>query len=132
MSNDLVNEYSDYEKIYPLEDTKPIASPKPVRLLMSEEIRIGIDFGTSTTAISFKQGDGSSVAIPIGKDGVTRYMPSVVYISPGSGELQQRALIGEDADNQGDELRKIRSIKRCFDCQNRKCGSTKEGEIQLS
>lgn len=91
--------------------------PKPIRL--------GIDFGTTTTAISIKIGDSLPEALPIGEDGSTRYMPSVVYFRPGSGSLDERVIVGEPADNVGDSVYVIRSIKRCLGCEGQTC--VKEG-----
>lgn len=90
-------------------------------------IRLGIDFGTTTTAISIKIGDGLPEALPIGEDGSTHYMPSVVYFRPGSGSLDERVLVGEPADNVGNSAFVIRSIKRCLGCEGQTCGKEKDG-----
>ena len=84
-------------------------------------IRIGIDFGTTTTAVSLKIGDELPERLPIGTDGITRYLPSVVYIQPGEGDLAAGVTVGEEAENLADPVNTIRSIKRCLGCDGMNC-----------
>ena len=58
-------------------------------------------------------------------------MPSVVYINPGMGNWYDRVVIGEDAESQGDETKRIRSIKRCLDCEGDRCKvAAAQGELR--
>ena len=109
-----------YEEIAPIIDDK---KEKPSLIAVQpDDIRIGIDFGTTTTVVSVKIGDDKPEAIPIGRDGYTRYMPSVVLINPGTGPLEDRVIVGEDAEaSTTDSSRVIRSVKRCFGCKSKSC-----------
>lgn len=113
------------EEILPLEvQTQEILQQVEVpqlRPITDEEIRIGIDFGTTTTAISIKLGEERPEALAIGSDGITRYIPSSVYFQPGPGELSERVVVGEEAERFGDQAQVIRSVKRCFGCVGRNC-----------
>jgi len=124
------------EEIIPLKE--PLSTPiievqsKPLIAISEKEIRIGIDFGTSTTAISIKIGDDRPIALPIGSDGTTRYIPSIVYIKPGAQKLTERAVVGEEAESYGDQDHIIRSVKRCFGCQGGNCHEFNNGSYGLS
>lgn len=113
------------EEVLPLKESfpQPIQQIKeqPLHDVSAQEIRIGIDFGTTTTAVSIKLGDERPEALPIGNDGVTRYIPSIVYFQPGSGDLENRAIVGEDAEAFGDQTNIIHSVKRCFGCLGQNC-----------
>lgn len=106
-------------------DSMPLSDLEAELLVLSpienEQIRIGIDFGTTTTAIAIKFGDDFPVALPIGLDGVTTYIPSVVYFAPGTGDLEQRITVGEEAEYFNDPSRTIRSVKRCIACKGNEC-----------
>jgi molecular chaperone DnaK (HSP70) len=107
-------------------ESEPTISLKPA----PKDVYIGLDFGTSTTAVAIRIGDELPKAIPIGKDGVTPYIPSVVYIAPGSGDLLSRSVVGDEADQAENEdpFRTIRSVKRCLGCNGNKC---RESDMEL-
>jgi molecular chaperone DnaK (HSP70) len=104
-------------------ETEPASiadEPRKLKPLSEVNLRLGIDFGTSTTAISVSLND-EHLAVPIGSDGIARYIPSVVYINPGDHELNERVFVGEEAERMPDETKKIRSVKRCLDCNGQAC-----------
>lgn len=119
------------EPILPLEDEidkrlDEVGGSK-IASLEVNSIRLGVDFGTTTTAISLRIGNELPEALPIGIDGVTRYMPSIVYFLPGSGDLEQRVVVGEEAESFGDQTYIIRSVKRCLGCDGTYCKNRAEG-----
>jgi hypothetical protein len=89
--------------------------------IAGKQIRLGIDFGTTTTSVSIKLGDDLPIALPIGNDGISKYIPSVVYFAHGTDSLEGRATVGEEAESYNDPLRTIRSVKRCFACMGTEC-----------
>lgn len=120
------------EDILPLDEKlAEIQHPMEVRdtrrVVSFDEIRLGIDFGTTTTAVSMRIGDEQPQVLPIGRNGES-FMPSLVYFRQGNGELADRILIGEDAAamSLNDADRVIRSIKRCFACDGTNCSLEKE------
>jgi molecular chaperone DnaK (HSP70) len=114
------------EALAEVQEARPIESKGPK--LSVKDIRLGIDFGTTTTAVSLQVGNEQAQALPIGRNG-EKYMPSVVYFSQVEGQLAERALIGEDAEamSMNDPTRVIRSIKRCFGCEVGACALGAEG-----
>jgi molecular chaperone DnaK (HSP70) len=84
-------------------------------------IRLGIDFGTSTTEISFQINEDPPEVLPIGTGDNQFLIPSVVYIKPGDGDWRNRVVVGEEAERYEDPERTIRSIKRCLGCDGDKC-----------
>ncbi|WP_322793294.1 Hsp70 family protein [Bellilinea sp.] len=86
-----------------------------------DKIRLGIDFGTSTTEISFQVNNKPPEVLPIGTGDNPFLMPSVVYIKPGDGEWRNRVVVGEEAESYGDPERTIRSIKRFLGCDGVQC-----------
>lgn len=126
---------SDIDQVPHSDETADLSQPammaEMLKPLEEANLRLGIDFGTTTTAVSVRIGQERPIAIPIGRDGITRYIPSVVYINPGPEELGKRILVGEEADGMTDETKKIRSIKRCLDCNGKSCsmfGKPADGE----
>jgi len=124
------------EEILPLDEVIPedIQEPdhKLLQTITDKEIRIGIDFGTTTTAVSIKIGDDLPVAIPIGRDGITPYIPSTIYFQPGEqGDFASRVVVGEDVERFGDQLYVIRSVTRCLGCQEKDCDNENSGEPVL-
>lgn len=124
------------EEILPL-DEKPdeiVGTLKPDgrSLLSIQDIRLGIDFGTTTTAVSIRVGDEQPQALPIGRNG-EKYMPSLVYFREGDEILSERVLVGEDAQamSLNDPAHVIRSIKRCFGCNGKKCGGNGADQEEL-
>ena len=93
---------------------------KPKSDFEKRPIRIGIDFGTSTTSVSLKVGDNLPAAALIGRERQP-YMPSVVYFKPGESEYLSRAIVGEDAENMERPNEIIRSVKRCLGCIGDDC-----------
>ncbi len=132
------------EEILPITEEEPVplpaveTQPPVLASIEGKQIRLGIDFGTTTTAVSIKFGDDLPIALPIGQDGTTTYIPSVVYFAPGPEPLEHRATIGEEAESYNDPSRTIRSVKRCFGCKGGACKSERRqsycrgnGAIQL-
>lgn len=113
----LVEETSKADQTHTSTETRTTLSVK--------DIRLGIDFGTTTTAVSLRVGEEPPQALPIGRNG-DKFMPSVIYFRPGTGDVSDRALFGEDAEAINDELRVIRSIKRCFGCEGGNCSQQHE------
>lgn len=64
---------------------------------------LGIDFGTSTTLVSYRDGDNPPVVVPIGRGGLTPWMPSIAGISGDS------LVAGEDAADLPDPIRSVKS-----------------------
>jgi hypothetical protein len=106
------------EKLSQIIKSEADSAAKPT--LSINNIRLGIDFGTSTTAVSLRIGNEQPQALPIGRNGEL-YIPSVVYFRPGDSDLRERVLVGEDAEAMNNETRVIRSIKRCFGCEGGNC-----------
>lgn len=123
------------EEILPLEPAQPeqplVHVAPQLTPIEGKTLRLGIDFGTTTTAVSIKIGDDLPVALPIGADGVTRYIPSVAYFPPGDGDLGDRVIIGEGAERFGDQAFLIRSVKRCLGCSGKGCGKDGKGKAQF-
>lgn len=88
---------------------------------MPETIRLGIDYGTTTTRVSLRVGDDLPRALPIGEDGQTKYMPSVVYFPPDKKDWLQQVMVGERADGITAPGLVIRSAKRCLGCDGQRC-----------
>jgi molecular chaperone DnaK (HSP70) len=70
---------------------------------------VGLDFGTSTSLVAERDGEGAPEVLPLGRR--TKYLPSLVGLRGTS------MVVGEDAETMPDE-RVIRSVKR-FITQNR-------------
>ncbi len=121
------NDKIDLEK-----DAQACSTDKSQFTDLRQEIRLGIDFGTTTTSISVKIGDNPPEAVPIGNNGANLFIPSMVYIQPGAGKIIDRAIVGEDAEAYGDQERIIRSVKRCFGCQGEKCNQNQENNLRNS
>lgn len=132
------------EDIFPIIEKEPVplpiieTQPPVLASIEGKQIRLGIDFGTTTTAVSIKFGDDLPIALPIGQDGTTAYIPSVVFFAPGKDPLEHRATVGEEAERYNDPSRTIRSVKRCFGCKGEACKSERRqsycqgnGAIQL-
>jgi len=85
---------------------------------MVEGLRLGVDFGTSATKIALKLPRKAPVALPIGEDQTTPYMPSVVTY-PVSQPLAP--LVGEEALRSAALGTSVRSIKRCLGCSEGPC-----------
>ena len=96
---------------------------QPLQPITNQEIRVGIDFGTTTTGVSLKLGDQLPVAALIGRDREP-YIPSIVYFEPGDGTLADRVVVGEEAENRGTPGEVIRSVKRCLGCKGTDCQKT--------
>ncbi|MCL4299785.1 MAG: Hsp70 family protein [Anaerolineae bacterium] len=87
---------------------------------MPAEFTLGIDFGTSTTAVALREPGKPPIALPIGRDEVTTYMPSVVaFRQPGN-----QILLGEEAEQATGAAFVVRSIKRCLGCDGSACSKT--------
>jgi|GEM_PF-3267717 len=118
------------EEPEPLGELTPalVDEPEPELLtpLDGQDIRIGIDFGTTTTGISLKIGDNLPLAVPIGEHGATSFIPSIVYFHSGQGDWQSRAVVGEQAESFSEQGMVIRSVKRCLGCQGRECHTGRE------
>lgn len=70
---------------------------------------VGIDFGTSTSAVAFLDEDGEPEIVVNAEGG--RLTPSAVYFKPGS-DLK---IVGQRALDAGDAGRTVRRIKRLID-----------------
>lgn len=92
---------------------------------MPETIRLGIDYGTTTTRVSLKVGDDLPRALPIGEDGQTKFMPSVVFFPPDRRDLLNQVVVGERAEETTAPGLVIRSAKRCFGCDGQRCASSR-------
>lgn len=84
---------------------------------------MGIDFGTTTTGISLWDGNTPPKALPIGSDGITPYIPSIVYIPSGHTELSREVVVGEQDESNRVRGTFIHSIKRCLGCVGDHCAS---------
>lgn len=84
-------------------------------------IRIGVDFGTSTTEISLHLDNKPPEVLEIGQGNNQFLIPSTVYIKPGDGDWRQRVVVGEEAEAYADADRTVRSIKRCIGCDGYRC-----------
>lgn len=89
-----------------------------------DKVRLGVDFGTTTTAVSLRIGDEIPVALPIGAGRAKRYIPSVVFFPPG-GQTLDAAIVGVEPEiGQGRGI-VIHSIKRCLGCNGKRCAENK-------
>ena len=79
-------------------------------------LSLGIDFGTTTTAIAFREQGGLPQMLPIGENG-RLYMPSAVAFLQAPAET----LIGEAALRAGRTADVVTSIKRCLHCDGTRC-----------
>ena len=95
---------------------------------MNEQVTLGIDFGTSTTGLALKRPGQPPVILPIGDDGITTYMPSVVAFRPGPGGEAQ-TLVGEDAERAAGMATVVRSVKRCLGCKGDSCAPNRRRGI---
>lgn len=81
------------------------------------DARLGVDFGTTTTAVALRIGDQVAYPLPLGP-GDEPYIPSLVVVQPGSEPLEQRTLVGYAAAQAGQAgTPVIHSVKRCLGCQ---------------
>jgi molecular chaperone DnaK len=78
-------------------------------------VRLGIDFGTTTTAIALRVGDELAEVLPIGNNGES-FMPSIVYIPPGAAGGSAQVLVGEAAESSAVSGYVVHSVKRCLGC----------------
>ena len=84
------------------------------------EFRLGIDFGTSTTKIALRRPGEPPIPLPVGRDGTTTYMPSVVaFVHRPGGGVQAR--VGEEAEQAAGAAFVVRSVKRCLGCTGDSC-----------
>lgn len=67
------------------------------------------------------------VALAIGDDGVTTYMPSVVCFPPGSKSSGEDVLVGEEAERFSERGLVVHSIKRCLGCKGLQCHLAAQG-----
>lgn len=76
---------------------------------MSEEIILGIDLGTTFSAVAFINQHGKPEIIPPREEGLTRTTPSVIFFDEGGAPI-----IGEEARNQAiiNPIRTVRWVKR--------------------
>jgi len=86
---------------------------------MIEGLRLGVDFGTSSTKVALKLPNRAPVPLPIGDDQTTPYMPSVVTFpaSPAAGDV----LVAEHAARAAEAGTTVRAVKRCLGCQGDPC-----------
>lgn len=90
-----------------------------------EKVALGIDFGTTTTAVSLRIGEGVPVSLPIGKDFVTPYIPSVVAFPQTGFRSLNDVVVGEDAERSQGRDYVIHSIKRCLGCSGNRCAENR-------
>lgn len=93
---------------------------------MPEAIQLGIDFGTTTTEIALRRGEGLPVTLPIGENRGKNYMPSVVLFTPGQDESGTGARVGEEAETIPKSSYFVHSIKRCLGCHGERCAANRE------
>jgi len=83
------------------------------------ELSLGIDFGTSTTAVAFREHGGFPEMLGIGENR-RPYMPSAVaFLRRPDGGYD--TVFGEDALRAGKGAEVITSIKRCLHCDGTRC-----------
>jgi len=80
-------------------------------------VSVGIDFGTSTTLISVRQGEAAPGAIQLGRGRDVSYMPSVVVAE------RDNVIVGEGAEEIGPP-RAIYSVKSALSDNNDSVGET--------
>lgn len=88
------------------------------------QLSLGVDFGTSTTAIAFREEGGLPDMLPIGENG-RPYMPSAVAFVPMSTGGYE-TVVGEAALRAGQAAEVITSIKRCLHCDGSNCRDARD------
>ena len=104
------------------------AAPFADQVELMAEFTLGIDFGTSTTGVALRQPGRPPVPLPIGRDGITTYMPSVVAFMQRPGGTAQ-TLVGEEADQAAGAAFIVRSVKRCLGCHGAACEASRRRSL---